>query len=229
MVEWNSLENCRLGNGTVGSNPTPSAMYNGPNYFSSKEHQFQERFRVLRDRVFSRLVKVLVRCNITPNAVTLVSFLCVLVSAVFVASVPWVAITFLFLHVALDGVDGVLARYTGTSSKMGAYIDMCNDQLGFVIIAGALAWSGVLNPILSIVYVVTYLGLVILLVYSNAVGISPSFTFRSKYFFYIAYAAWALGAYSTQHFNDIVLIFTLVTIPFLLDVGIRTVTYWSKK
>jgi hypothetical protein len=82
---------------------------------------------------------------------------------------------------------------------------------------------------LSIAYIVLYTALVIALVYSNAVGITPRFTFRSKYFFYLAYAAWALGVCTTYYLNTIVLIFTILTVPFLLDVGIRTALYWGKK
>lgn len=81
---------------------------------------------------------------ITPNRLTMVSFLCKLAAVPLLLSGSRgadVAVIVLFqAHTVLDCMDGSLARYRQQPSAMGAYLDKATDMIGLVGILAALGW-----------------------------------------------------------------------------------------
>ncbi len=79
---------------------------------------------------------------ITPDRLTLTSFLAKLVAAALVlrgdSDVAVVAL--LQVHTVLDCMDGSLARYRRRPSALGAYLDKATDMIGLVAILAALGW-----------------------------------------------------------------------------------------
>lgn len=76
------------------------------------------------------LAKVLVACNIKPTMLTILAFLVGLLSAVCIGiAQPLLAILFLWFSGLLDVMDGSVARLTGKSSRLGAYIDLISDRM----------------------------------------------------------------------------------------------------
>ncbi len=76
--------------------------------------------------------------KITPNQVTLFSFLLNLIAAyfIFVATYPYLilsAILIVFAHI-LDYADGSLARLRGTGTTFGRWVDMFCDQFALLIL-----------------------------------------------------------------------------------------------
>jgi phosphatidylglycerophosphate synthase len=105
----------------------------------------------------------------------------------------WLVVAGLALHVALDGLDGPVARASGTSSRAGAFTDMCLDHAGFLIVVSLLCAAGWVEGPAACVYLSTYTLSVILVVAQNVLGRSPRFVVRTKYAFY---ALTALQAFS---------------------------------
>jgi len=76
---------------------------------------------------------------ITPNQMTVVSFLISLLSsAAYVLGAPWLGGTIAQISSIVDGVDGEIARAKGISSRFGAFFDTILDRYSdLVVIIGA--------------------------------------------------------------------------------------------
>ena len=89
---------------------------------------------------------------ITPNLITLLSFIVALVSAVFIclgSSEESLGIAFyvaaaVLIHVShiLDCMDGQMARYRGTLSRSGGFYDKATDHLQVFVWFGAIGYAG---------------------------------------------------------------------------------------
>lgn len=115
---------------------------------------FDDPFRRAFQPLVLPLVRKLVNAGVTPNAVTVASFIIALSAAITVVAVgPVTGVAIWLLSRVGDGLDGVLARMTGLSSAFGGFLDITVDMaaysamvLAFAIIfpQHALAWSAVL-------------------------------------------------------------------------------------
>jgi phosphatidylglycerophosphate synthase len=99
----------------------------------------------LRSKVqpgFDLLGKGLSATGLTPNAVTVIAFIIGILAGVstgFGFIIP--AVVLLWLSGLLDVLDGTVARLTGKSSKLGAYLDLIFDRLvEGTMILGFYAW-----------------------------------------------------------------------------------------
>jgi phosphatidylglycerophosphate synthase len=81
---------------------------------------------------------------LTPNRITMVSFLFKLIPAVLLLpgrySLAVTAAIMLQLGQILDSMDGNLARYRGITSLRGGFLDRVLDGLGFLLVNSACAW-----------------------------------------------------------------------------------------
>ncbi len=99
-----------------------------------------ERFLDPMGRMFAAL-------HITPTAMTVTGLVVVIVASWRIASGDLVVGGWLFLAgSALDGLDGTVARVTGTASRRGALIDSVADRIGEVAVWAALATWLALEP-----------------------------------------------------------------------------------
>jgi hypothetical protein len=93
-----------------------------------------------------RLTGLAERAGLTPNQVTVASFLLGLAAAGFVAvgSRPWAVAGALVLQLCLviDCVDGELARYRRRFSRFGAWLDATTDRVKEFAVIAALAVAG---------------------------------------------------------------------------------------
>jgi CDP-diacylglycerol--glycerol-3-phosphate 3-phosphatidyltransferase len=78
--------------------------------------------------------------HLTPNALTVMGFLGVVASATLIVAELWWAAFFVYLGAALiDSLDGTLARYQGSSSRVGAFLDSTLDRAADGVTLGAFA------------------------------------------------------------------------------------------
>ncbi len=83
---------------------------------------FQKAFDVTAN--FLKLI------NLHPNVVTIIAFILGMVAFVFlIYELPLYSLLFLWLSGIFDVLDGTVARLTGKSSKIGAYLDMLFDRM----------------------------------------------------------------------------------------------------
>jgi CDP-diacylglycerol--glycerol-3-phosphate 3-phosphatidyltransferase/CDP-diacylglycerol--inositol 3-phosphatidyltransferase len=100
-----------------------------------------ERFRAFWTTVFSPVVTLFLRWGVSPDAVTVVGTLGVVVGALvfFPQGLLLAGVLFITAFVFSDMIDGAMARASGRSSPFGAFLDSTLDRLGDAAIFGGLA------------------------------------------------------------------------------------------
>jgi len=154
-------------------------MSNFPDSYSSLERKLLAPARNLLRAIYSPLVRVLAALRVPPNAV---SFSQVVLGVVVVALVPThprVAFLLFVAAIALDGVDGALARATNRATRFGALFDQYCDHIREVTVVAGLALHGALNPFLAGLYGLTYPGFNLTLYLCNSHRVPLSSAIKS--------------------------------------------------
>ena len=150
-----------------------------PDSYSSLERKLLAPARDFLRAVFAPLVRVLAALHVSPNAV---SFSQVILGAVVVALMPTrprAAFALFVAAIALDGVDGALARATHRATRFGALFDQYCDHAREVIVVAGLALYGALNPFLAGLYGLTFPGFNLTLYLCNSHRVSLPFAVKS--------------------------------------------------
>lgn len=88
------------------------------------------------------VARVFGRVGLTPNALTLIGFGIAVVAAAFAARQDWLIAGLLVAFGAIfDLFDGALARATGRTSRLGAFLDSTFDRAGEAVIYLGIAWG----------------------------------------------------------------------------------------
>jgi CDP-diacylglycerol---glycerol-3-phosphate 3-phosphatidyltransferase len=100
-----------------------------------------ERFRAFWTKVFTPVVRLLLRLGVSPDAVTIVGTLGVCAGALifFPRGDLLVGVLVITAFVFSDIVDGAMARASGRVSPFGAFLDSTLDRLGDAAVFGGLA------------------------------------------------------------------------------------------
>jgi phosphatidylglycerophosphate synthase len=157
-------------------------------YFGSRERPTVARWVAWRDRALFPAYRALARRNVHADTATLASFLVVLLFFVpllalkqYVAA--WAA---LLVHLALDALDGPMARTCGYSSNRGAIADIMNDITGMVVVVAATVTTGWIDPTVGLLYVASYLYLIVFTIGLNVLRAGFRVVLKSKYWYYAA-------------------------------------------
>jgi CDP-diacylglycerol--glycerol-3-phosphate 3-phosphatidyltransferase/CDP-diacylglycerol--inositol 3-phosphatidyltransferase len=99
-----------------------------------------ERFRVFWHNLFTPPARLLLRLGVTPDAVTVVGTLGVVVGALafFPRGELTVGALVITAFVFSDILDGTMANLAGTASPWGAFLDSTLDRMGDAAIFGGL-------------------------------------------------------------------------------------------
>ena len=100
-----------------------------------------ERFRTFWTALLTPIARFLLRIGVSPDAVTVVGTLGVVLGALafFPRGELLVGVLVITAFVFSDLLDGTMARMSGRSSKWGAFLDSTLDRLGDAAIFGGLA------------------------------------------------------------------------------------------
>src|SRR3954465_15886451 len=100
-----------------------------------------ERFRQFWTNVWAPLGNLFLRWGISPNTVTFVGTVGVVVGALafFPRGQLLVGVLVITAFVFSDMIDGAMARESGRTSPFGAFLDSTLDRLGDAAIFGGLA------------------------------------------------------------------------------------------
>lgn len=164
--------------------------------YSDGERGWMEYGQRLRGQLLGPMLEWLTRCKMKPDMVTLLSGL------FGVAFLPlWLlpnriaASAALILHVALDGLDGPLARHQGVASPRGSFTDSFTDQC--VVTAVMIAWMIGQPTAVSIglgtLYVFLYSLVVSMAMVRNALQIPYSWLVRPRFFIFGAIVLESMG------------------------------------
>ena len=95
----------------------------------------------LTKHIVNPIGKVLVRLRITASMITVLGLAVTIIGAVILANGhPTTAAFVIGLGGGIDGVDGTVARLTGTASRRGAFLDTMADRVGEIASFAGLAW-----------------------------------------------------------------------------------------
>lgn len=160
--------------------------------YSSIERRFLAPGRRLLLRIHSPLVRLLARLHVSPNAVSLAGPLLGVVFVFMVRRDPRLSFIICLLSVAVDGVDGALARYTGRASDFGALFDQVCDHARETLIVAGLAWSGALLPLWGSLYPFVYTAINVTLFLGNYYGAPAPLAIKSWIVLYPAILVYLL-------------------------------------
>jgi len=107
------------------------------------------------------ITKFLLPTNIQANQVTILMFLAVILGSVAIFfGYIWVGFFLVYLNIVLDAVDGEVARYRGTYSLRGVYLDSVNHHIGHGLFFLALTFwvTDIFNDPNVLVLIVGVLG-----------------------------------------------------------------------
>lgn len=178
--------------------------------FSANEAAFQHSFGTWRQKVFLPLLKILDRANVSPDALSLLGILVMILLPLGFLYSPVFLILAYLLHLFLDGIDGALARHKGIASQRGAYLDVVVDHASLVATVLTLQWFGLGGGFWLLLYSICYLILVVHFVLMNARGNPPTFpVIRTKYPLFLLTVLIGFGLMQTIWLEWFLMVFAL--------------------
>lgn len=167
--------------------------------------------RKWRDKIFLPLIKLFYKLGIRANGLSLIGLLVLLGFVIFVVSKPWLAVIFLLLNLLIDGMDGVMARYAGTSSLAGAFTDSVIDLTSMAVIVATLFLVGLINPILAIIYIYFSVMWMFFRIVRYHLKKPIRLLLRSDKYIFCFYILWVLTGWNVL--NEVVLMLLVLVIP----------------
>jgi len=166
------------------------------------------------------IVRGLDKTNITPDKLSLYGFILGMFAVPFLAFHWWyAALTMILLNRIIDGLDGALARYQGSSSSAGGFLDICLDFLFYAAVPLGFAIAEPMEnalpaAILLTVFIGTGASFLAFAIPAEKYKLTkPQFEYKSFYYlqgltegtetilFFIAFCIWP------EHFPLLALIF----------------------
>ncbi|MHA1568674.1 MAG: CDP-alcohol phosphatidyltransferase family protein [Alphaproteobacteria bacterium] len=156
-------------------------------YFGADEEEYFDRIADRRTKLFRPVAMWFVRRNVRSDTLSLTSFM--LIPLFFFPLfglrlyVPaWIV---LIMSLCLDGLDGPVARLGRYASDKGALSDILNDITGMVFVAVTAVYFGFAHPTLCMLYVVTYLYMIVFIIARNVMEMPFKVVIKSKYWLYV--------------------------------------------
>lgn len=131
-------------------------MNQSPNSYSAIEQLWVAPVRRFLLTIYSPVVRALAALRVPPNAVSFSQTIVGVVVVTLIPSQPRVAFILFLVALALDGIDGALARATNQATQFGALFDQYCDHIREITVASGFAWHGALNPFLAGMYGLAY-------------------------------------------------------------------------
>lgn len=122
----------------------------------NKKRQIEKK---ILSKLISSPVDFLMRHHFTPNLLSFLGFLCILISAILISFglvhspiwVAWIVPFFLLFGGVFDVFDGEVARKTGKDSDTGAFLDSNVDRISDIIIIIGFVYGKLINFVLAFI------------------------------------------------------------------------------
>ncbi len=186
--------------------------------YSGLERRLLAPARQLLARIYSPFVRVLAALHISPNAVSFSQVILGVIVVALMPSQPRLAFVLFVLAIALDGVDGALARATNCATPFGALFDQYCDHVREVVVVSGLALVGALNPFLAGVYGLTYPAFNLTLYLCNAYRAPLPLALKS---YLVVYPAMFAFLWFGVNVNDYAVALSIVLMWFVIAQGLR--------
>ena len=171
----------------IGSNPPHADSY------SVGQRALAKLIRPAFLRLLTPILRLMAGLGIAPNLLSLLQIPFGVLMVIVIGQQRGAVIVLMALCLLLDGLDGLLARYTNQSSSYGALIDQLSDQIREVLTVAAVAQVGALSSAVAVLYGVLYPLSNVGLYLVNSRGGSVGPTFKSVLTFYPFLLIYLLG------------------------------------
>jgi len=162
-------------------------------YFNEQEREKQKKFSAWRDRFFTPIVQMFIAAGLSPNAVTALGILWLVIAALLPGEyLPLIALL-VVAYVLFDGIDGPLARATSRAHPGGSLVDIVADQLGVVVLPAAATFHYGADGASAVAFSTGYVIFIAFAVLTNEMKVAIPPYVRIKYFFYGVYALGFIG------------------------------------
>lgn len=121
------------------------------NKIDQKLDHLNQRWREIRNKLFQPLIKIFHHWKIRANYLSFAKIIFTTIYLILIQTNFGWAILFLVLGMAIDFIDGPLARYNGRANDRGKFIDMFSDQIVYVLFIWGLMLIQIGNA-LSLTY-----------------------------------------------------------------------------
>ncbi len=158
--------------------------------YSALERRLLEPAHRVLQKIYAPAVWLFARAGFTPNAVSLSQVALGVVIVALIPSQPRIAFALFVVALALDGVDGALARATGRTTNFGALLDQYADHIREVLVVAGLAAHGALSPAVAVLYGLAYPAFNLTLYVCNAYRAPLPIAIKSYVTFYPALFAY---------------------------------------
>ncbi len=138
----------------------------------------------VRQVLLEPLLKALAGAGLRANHVTALSLMLGLIGAGVLATQPLIALVLIALHVALDGLDGPIARARGEDGSSGALTDTLADQLVVSAVGIAAIDAGYAGLFDGAAYLLTYNTVVGLALARSALAVPYRWLVRPRFVVY---------------------------------------------
>ncbi|MCP4224910.1 MAG: CDP-alcohol phosphatidyltransferase family protein [Actinomycetia bacterium] len=96
------------------------------------------------------------RLHISASMITVLGLVMTIIGSIILANGhPVTAALVIGLGGGIDGVDGTVARLTGTTSRRGAFLDTMSDRVGELAMFAGLAWFVADEPLLVLLAIIS--------------------------------------------------------------------------
>lgn len=170
--------------------------------WSPSERKMKGFFENIKSILFKPLVFVLIKLQISANFVSYLSAIVGLIAVLYMWYDIKLATIFLILSLILDGLDGSLARATKTNNLNGSLTDCFTDLIVISASSIGLIATGLVNPIIGGIYLVSYPLLITFSVLRNILNCPKKYVFRPRF---IVYAIFIFYAFSSINILNIIL------------------------
>ncbi|MEO6892085.1 MAG: CDP-alcohol phosphatidyltransferase family protein [Ktedonobacteraceae bacterium] len=181
--------------------------------YSDEERRVLVPWQRVRQRLLGPIGFVLARLGLSAD---MLSYASVIFGLGFCLLAPFqfaVAFWLLIASIGCDGLDGVEARLTKTNTVRGAFTDMFCDQAVVAFSVAGLAWRGLIHPVLAILFVYVYTGLVTFLFLHQMLHVSSAGLVRPSRM--LLYAAIALYFFFHINLLNPLLLLYILALPLL--------------
>ena len=163
--------------------------------YSAGERDWMEYGQQARSRVLAPFLRLMTKLRITPDHITILSFLFgVAFAPLWYFENFWLAASAVWIHVALDGIDGPLARFQNSASPRGSFTDSFCDQ---IVVSAVTICLMIGSPGLSVfagsTFLVAYTGVLAIAMVRNTLQIPYTWLVRPRLILFLAIPVQLLG------------------------------------
>jgi len=161
--------------------------------YSAVERIWLGPARAVLAALYGPLARLLAALGVPPNAVSLSQIPLGFAVVALIPVQPALAFVLFLVTLAVDGVDGALARRAGRATRFGALLDQYADHIREVTVVGGFALHGALNPFLAVMYAIAYPATNLTLYLANERAVPVPVAIKTYMTFYPAVALYLLG------------------------------------